>query len=109
MDEYDPYTPVEVLRVPAANSERPYYIYATSIVLLLWAAVFVYLKLNYQLSESDGMICLSISGNFARRVFYVDILTVMIAIATSVLAVNGLLWCARKLMNRSGVIIEDQQ
>jgi len=100
MDEHDPYTPVATKRSPVWNSDRPYYIYATSIVLLLWAGVFVYLQLNYELSEAGGVITLSLPANFAIEV---DIGAVIVAIAASIFAVNALLWCVRKLVSASGV------
>ncbi len=108
MDDNDPYTPVEVKRSLEPHSDRPYYIYATSIVLLLWAGVFVYLQFNYELSEDGGVIYLSLRTNSAIHSIGVEISVVVIAIAASVLAVNALLWCVRKFIGSSGITSDER-
>ena len=99
MSQPNPYEPVAVDQQPS-NSDRPFYLYATAIVLLFWGSVFLYLGLNYELHEMDGMIYISFLDPPGPTYFGTSILGLVVVVGSSILFVNSVLWAVLALLRR---------
>lgn len=100
MKDDDPYAPVHLpLAVSTANN-RPFYIYATSVVMLLWAGIYLYLQGQQTVDmESEG-VALTPSESFARWIYDFNVLTIAVFFAISLAIVNGSLWVVLKAIGR---------
>lgn len=94
MNSENPYRPVQTPTPKGARNDRPYYLYATAVVLLFWAGIYMYLQSQY--SESADSQTIYFWG-YASRMYYVNVPTLIALLALSLAFVNTALWAALKL------------
>ncbi len=92
MSQHDPFQPIAINTRSRAYTERPYYIYATAVMLLFWAAVFLYLQMNYGWSESDGIAYISFPDPSGTSFVGVNVFFLIATVIGSILVVNLSLW-----------------
>ncbi len=100
MKSDDPYTPVRVPINPIAVRNRPYYIYATAVVMLLWAAIYVYLQSQYTVITDAEGVSVSVPARYARRMYEFNVVSIALWFAFSLVLVNGVLWLVLKTTSR---------
>ena len=100
MNSDNPYTPVRIRARPVAASNRPFYIYSTTVVMLLWAGIYVYLQSQGTVSTDLDGITVSTPVRFARRMQVFSPLEIAISFGLSIVIVNGALWAVLKLLRR---------
>jgi hypothetical protein len=100
MNSDNPYVPVQTpIRQHARKSDRPFFIYATAVVLLLWAGIYVYIQSQNEVTiDSEGV---SIDALYYSRSLYTyDVLTIIALFSVSLALVNSALWATLKLLRR---------
>ena len=100
MKSDNPYTPVRISPKPVATSNRPFYIYSTAVVMLLWSGIYIYLQSQGTVSTDLDGITVSTPVRFARRMQVFSPLEIAIAFGLSIVIVNGALWAVLKLIRR---------
>ncbi len=92
MSQHNPFEPIAIKNAPRAQTNRPYYIYATAIMLLVWAAVFRYLQLNYGLSEAEGVVYISFPDPNGTSFVGANVFFLIAMVLASIVVVNLILW-----------------
>jgi hypothetical protein len=100
MDTENPYLPVQAPRTKRSNSDRPFYIYATAVVLLLWAGIYMYLQSQFSVNTDSQNVYFSAPVGYANRIYFVNVPTLIALIALSLVFVNTVLWATLKLRRR---------
>jgi hypothetical protein len=100
MKNDDPYAPVRIPASRFTTVNRPYYIYATAVVMLLWSGIYIYLQSQGTVNaDVDGDV-LTTKASFARRMHGFSPVEIAISFVLSIAIVNGALWATFRLFKR---------
>ena len=97
MKSENPYVPIQTPRGMPTKNDRPFYIYATAVVMLFWAGIYVYLQSHYAVSADGHNVYFSPAGYPAHGLYFVSISTILALFALSLVIVNIALWATLKL------------
>jgi hypothetical protein len=100
MTSDDPYTPVRIPASRMSTSNRPYYIYSTAVVMLLWSGIYVYLQSQGTVNADLDGVTVSTPARFARRMHEFSAVMIAIFFIASIACVNGALWAVMKMVKR---------
>lgn len=100
MKNDDPYAPVRIPAFRIATGNRPYYIYSTAVVMLLWSGIYVYLQSQGTVDTNVDGDALTTSARFAHRMHGFNPVEIAVSFVSSIAIVNGALWATLRLTKR---------
>ncbi len=101
MNSSEPYTPSDVPHHKVNVTQRSYYIYSSSVLLLLWAGIYFYLNREYDVSLNATHITLCVRAPGTQGVVEFSIAAVVLSILGSAVFVNSVLWATLKILYRN--------
>ncbi|MDX1930328.1 MAG: hypothetical protein SFV81_27630 [Pirellulaceae bacterium] len=100
MKNDDPYAPVRVPAFRITIGNRPYYIYATAVVMLLWSGIYVYLQSQGTVGTEVTDDAVNTPVRLARSMHGFSPAEIAVSFILSMAVVNGALWAALRLIKR---------